>query len=121
MRDEKEQDDSGKGRGQCGDDDEWVEPGLEVHDDQQVDQNDCECQTANQSDVGGPHRTVLPAKGKKAAAREEFAVSVDDAVHLTSHGAQIPALHRRIDVDYAPNVVVVERDWLTGPLNRCDI
>src|SRR6202034_4504032 len=121
MRNEKEQDDSGKGRGQCGDDDEWVEPRLEIHDDQQIHQDDRKTQTANQSYIGGPHRAVLTAKGNKATAWKQFAVSVDDPVHLTSYRTQIPALDRRIDVDSALDVVVVDRDRLNRPLDRRDV
>ena len=41
-RDEEEKNDSGERRGKRGDDDERIEPGLEVDDDEQVDEHDGE-------------------------------------------------------------------------------
>ena len=70
MGDEKEQDDAGKGRGQCCDDDKWVEPRLEIYDDQQLHQDNRKTQTATQAYIGTPHRAILAANGNKAAARK---------------------------------------------------
>jgi hypothetical protein len=48
MRNEKEQDDSGKGRRQCRDDDERIKLRLEINNDEQIHQNDRKTQAANQ-------------------------------------------------------------------------
>ena len=57
----------GEGGGQRRDDDERIEPGLEVHDDQQVDEHDREGEAAEEPEVGGPHGLDLAAQGDEAA------------------------------------------------------
>ncbi len=49
------------GRGKRRDDDEGIEPGLEVDDDQQVDEQDGEREAEEQADVGAVHRLDLAA------------------------------------------------------------
>ena len=49
VRDEQEQNDPGQRRRQRRDDDERIEPRLEVHDDQQIDQDNREAQPDEQS------------------------------------------------------------------------
>jgi hypothetical protein len=56
LRQEEHPDDAGQGRRQRRDDDESVDPGLEVDDDQQVDQQDSESEAAEEADERGPHR-----------------------------------------------------------------
>jgi len=62
VREEEKQNDSSQRCGECGNDDERVKPGLKVHYDEQVHQDDCKAQATDQADVGGAHRTVLAAK-----------------------------------------------------------
>src|ERR1700691_1045247 len=46
---EQEDDNAGQSRRQSGDDDEWVEPGLKIDDDQQINENDGRSQACQQS------------------------------------------------------------------------
>ncbi len=51
VREEQETNDAGKGSRKCGDDDEGIQPRLKVHHDQEIDENDGENESAQQSDV----------------------------------------------------------------------
>ena len=72
---EEEEHDAGERRGQRGDDDEGIEPGLEVDDDQQVDEHDGEEQAEEQTDVGAVHRLDLTAHADEVAAGERAGCS----------------------------------------------
>src|SRR5271155_5488047 len=67
---EQEDDNAGQSRRQSGDDDEWVQPGLKIDDDQQINENDGSGQTCQQSFIGSSHRYKLAAYAKETAARE---------------------------------------------------
>jgi hypothetical protein len=56
--------------GQGGDDEEGVEPGLEVDHDQEVDEQDGEGEAGEQADVGLGHGFALAAEDDLGAARE---------------------------------------------------
>ena len=56
MSEKQEDDDAGQRGGQSGNDDKRIEPGLKIDDDQQVDQDDGETETSQQTNVGRPHR-----------------------------------------------------------------
>ena len=75
VREEEEEHDAGERRGQRGDDDERIEPGLEVDDDQQIDQHDGEDQADEQADVGAAHGLDLAAHVDEAAARQSLPCS----------------------------------------------
>jgi hypothetical protein len=73
-------DDAGKRGRQRGDDDERVGPGLEVHDDQEIDQHDCAQQAEQQAGEGAVHGLHLAEQYdggsfrqslRKAASRSE--------------------------------------------------
>ena len=68
--DEEEEDDAGKRGRQRGDDDEGIEPGLEVDHDQQIDEHDGEGQAGEQAEVGAVHGFDLAAQRDEGAARQ---------------------------------------------------
>jgi len=68
---EQEDHDAGQRRRQRGDDDEGVQPGLKVHDDQQVGEDDGEDEPLEQPAVRRPHGVELAAHGDEAAAGQE--------------------------------------------------
>src|ERR1700733_7399025 len=121
VRNEEKQNDSGQRRRQCGDDYERGKPGLEVHHDEQVDQDDGKAQATDEADVGRLHRAVLAAYGHETAARKRFAIRIDNSAHFAPNRAKVAILHRRIDIDYAADVVVIDRGKFTGALNRSNI
>src|SRR5207237_8747854 len=100
-----------------GDDDEGIEPGLEVHDDQQVDEHDGEGEPGQEPDVGRPHGPQLPAHREEAAARELGPVGVRDPGDVTADGAEIAVLHGAVDVDDAADVVVGEHGHLAAAVD----
>ncbi len=61
-------DDAGQRRRQRRDDEEGIEPGLEVDHDEQVDQQDGKRQSGEQADVGLLHGLALPAQDEVRAA-----------------------------------------------------
>ena len=59
---EQEPHDSGQRRRQCGNDEKWVQPGLEVDHDEQVNQHHGENQATEQANIGPVHGLALPAQ-----------------------------------------------------------
>ena len=102
-------------------DHERIQPGLEVHNDQQINESDCEHRSANEAGVRLAHRPVLAAQSDEAAARQLFAVCVYDPVNVLSDRAKIAILKRSIDFDNAANVVVINGFRFRCPMDRCDI
>ena len=66
----KRPDHAGQRAGQRGDDDERIEPALEIDDQQQVDQHDGHDQPDAQAGEAGVHRLRLAAQHDEAAARQ---------------------------------------------------
>ena len=62
MRNQQRPDDPDQRAGQCRDDDQRVEPGLEVDDQQQVDEHDRAEDAEREAAVGGRHRRNLAAQ-----------------------------------------------------------
>src|SRR5712675_2635822 len=106
---EQETDDASKRGRQRSDDDERIEPGLKVHYDQEIDQNDGEDESAQQPEVGSAHGLQLALNGYEAAARQGLSVGIYNACDLAAHRSQVAALHVGVDIDYATNVVM--RDY----------
>ena len=77
--DEEKQNDTGQRRGQRSNDDERVKPGLEIHHDQQVHQDDRKAQPTDQADIRSAHRAVLAADRNEASARKRLPIRVDDS------------------------------------------
>ena len=66
---EQHPDDAGQRRRQRRDDDERIDPGLEVHDDQQIDQHDRAEQAEQQAREGAVHGAHLAAQRDRRALR----------------------------------------------------
>ena len=92
--------------GKRGDDDEGVQPRLEVDDDQHVHQNDAKTRPASKPMVRAAHRLVWPRTRDEGAARQRMAVVRHDPLDVPCHRAQIAALHRAVDIHHAADVVV---------------
>src|SRR5258707_8008879 len=103
---EQETDDASKRGRKRGDDDERIEPGLEVHYDQEIDQNDGEDESAQQPEVGSTHGLQLALNGYEAAARQGLSVGIYNACDLAAHRSQVAALNVCVDIDYPTNVVM---------------
>jgi hypothetical protein len=84
---EEEHDDARQRGGQRRDDDERIEPGLEVHDVQQVDEHDREGEAAEEADVGGAHGFDHPAQtGQDRVLRLAVALQVATLdLHVDRH------------------------------------
>src|ERR1700745_2624671 len=106
MCNEQETNDASKRGGKGGNDDERIEPGLKVHYDQEIDQNDGEDEPAQQPEVGSAHGLQLALNGYEAAARQGLSVGIYDACDLAANRSQVAALNVGVDIDYATNVVM---------------
>ena len=102
---EQHPDDAGERRWKRHDDHERIDPGLEIDDDQQIDQDDRHRQTDKQLPVGIRHGAGLPANRDGRTFGQVRAGIVDDFLHLGGDTAKIAALGRRIDVDDRPDIV----------------
>ena len=98
---EQKDHDSGHGGGKRGDDDERIEPGLKVNDDQKVDQDDGKHQAAEQAAEGRLHGVDLAADDQLRSARQFFARLGDNAIDVGGDAAQVAILHVAEDVDGA--------------------
>ena len=70
VRDQQHPEDAGQRAGQRRDDDEGIEPGLEIDDDQQIDQDDGDGHARAQAGERGVHGGHLPAALHLRAARQ---------------------------------------------------
>src|ERR1700722_758005 len=118
---EQETDDAGKRGGKRSDDDEWIEPGLKVHYDQEIDENDGEDEPAQQPKVRSAHGLQLALNGHEAAARQGLSIRIYDVRDLAANRSQIAALDGCVDIDHTPNVVVVNHFHLVRAFDRGNI
>src|SRR5258707_1174399 len=121
MREEKKDDDAGESGGERGDDDEGIEPGLEIQDDKQVDENDGEDQAAEEAGVRGAHGFELSADADEATARERGSVGSDDAINVAADGAEVAVLYVGVDIEDAANVVVIDGFHFAGAVDGGDV
>src|SRR4029077_4882271 len=103
---------------QRGDDDERIEPGLEVHDDQEIDEHDGEGEAAEQADIRSTHGLDLAAQGDETPAGEVRPIGVHDARDVPAHRAEVAILHRTVDVDHPAGVVVRDHRHAAGAGDR---
>src|SRR5580692_8140350 len=103
-RDEQEHHNTRKRRRQRHHDDEWIQPRLEVDNDQHVDEKNREDKTADETDVRTLHGPKLPPQCDKASSRQVLLVAVDYPVHFAPDSAEIPSLDGAIDIDHPSNV-----------------
>src|ERR1700733_3810616 len=111
---EKEQDNAGKRCGKCRDDDEGVEPRLEVNHHQQVNKSNRKRKTGNQANVGGLHCLNLSANSHEGSAGNRLLVVGDDLIDRLTDSSKIAALHRSVDIKHSPNVVMIDHLHLTA-------
>jgi KaiC/GvpD/RAD55 family RecA-like ATPase len=64
---------------------------------------------------------VLAARRYKAPTRKQRFIRLHDAVHITTYRTEIPILYRGVDIDYATNVVVIDRGKLTRSMYGSNI
>src|SRR5260370_40747644 len=121
MRDKQESDDASKRGRKCRDDDEGIEPGLKVHHDQEVDENDGKDESAQQPEVRAAHRSQLAPNGNEAAARQGLSVGIDNARYLAAYRTQVSALDGGINIDHAPDVVMRDYFHLVRPFDGSDV
>src|ERR1700730_10036446 len=93
-----------EGRGQRGNHNERIEPGLKVDYDQQVNKHDREGKSTQQTDVGGAHGLNLSTDNHSRTTRQLLARGVYDLVYITSHAAQIASCDRAKDIDNGRHV-----------------
>ena len=75
-----------------------IDPGLEIDDDQQVDQHDRPGEAQDQPRKGGVHRLYLTTQRHRRALGTIMLGRFQDFLDVARHRAQIAALCRRVDV-----------------------
>ena len=90
-------------------DDQRVDPGLEQHHQQRIDQHDRQDQAFAQIGEGGVHHLVLAADVDVRGGGKRRLQLVDHALDVGGHAAQIAAVDIGVDVDDALHRVVVDR------------
>src|SRR5271156_4444551 len=118
MRDEQEPGNACECRGQRGNHDERIEPGLKVDDDEQVYQYDRECQSTQKADVRSSHGLNLSADNDSRTARQLLAGGANDLVYVPRNAAEVAAGDRTEDVDDWRDVVVGDNRHSCSPLGR---
>jgi hypothetical protein len=103
---EEREDDPTERRRQRGDDDERIQPRLEIHHDEQVEQEHGEDEAGQKPHVGIVHRPGLAAQREERAARERGRIFRDHFLHVAAHRAEIAILRRAVNVDHAADVVL---------------
>ena len=104
--------------GQRHQDDEGVQPGLEVHRHQQVHQHHREDHPQAQAEERRLHGLDLSAQIERRAARQMRLFLAHDLPHFRAHAAQVPPVHIGIHVEDRPHVVVVDDHGHVGTLHR---
>src|SRR5438876_7617722 len=86
--------------GQRGNDNEWIEPGLEIDDDQKISKHDRTEQAKAQACNRIFHGLDLAANRDVAALRQVFFDGLNALLDFVSHAAKVAAIHGRVDVDH---------------------
>src|ERR1700678_1486702 len=98
-RDEQEPDDSRKRARQSHQDDERIEPGLEIHDDEQINENNRKREPPEQARKRRIHGQNLAADDELRAPWQVLLVFLDDRVDLARKTSQIASLYGAENVD----------------------
>ena len=98
-RDEQHPNDAGERRRQRADDDERVEPGLEVDDDKQIDQHDRQRQAGEQLACRPPSSSPSARATRQSRRAARPSRSPQDLPDVAGNGAEIAAGVGRINVD----------------------
>ncbi len=105
-RQEQRPGDSTERRRQSHDDDERVEPRLEVDHDDEVDQHDGQRETGQELHVGRAHGRKLPAKHDGRTPWRAGGHASDDLVYGAADRPKIASLHAGVDVDHRLNCIM---------------
>src|SRR5207247_10553093 len=106
--DEEQPHDAAEPGGQRGDDDERIEPGLEVDDQEQIDEQDGEDQAEAQANEGGVHALDLAAHGDRVTGRQLGSELGRDLLDGGGDAAKVAVLHVGIDVEDRLHVRVAD-------------
>ena len=112
---EQDPEDAGQRPGQRGQDDERVQPRLEVHHHEEVDEQDREDQAGRQPEERAVHALHLAADHDRAAARQFLPGRVHDLLDVGRDGPEVTALDVGVDVVGRLDVVVVDVRRLRAP------
>ena len=103
---------SGKRAGERGEDDEGIEPALEIDHEQQVDERDGHHEPDTEADEARAHRLRLAPQNDRAALRQCLLRLGDEWIDVVEYAGEIASAHSAEDVDHGPHVVV-RIDWRT--------
>ena len=104
-REEQHPADAGQGRRQRRDDDEGVDPGLEIDDNQQI-HHDNRHHEAHAQLTNEAHMVCAwPRTAIRRAARQLRAQGIDQGLDFIGNAAQVPALHADVDIDSRGQVI----------------
>ena len=117
----KHPDDSAQRAGQRHDDDERVGPRLEIHDHQEVNEDDGKDETAAETCERAIHALDLPTNTRERAARQFRFETVYHFVDFIGHAAEIARLHVGKHVKNRLHIVMVHDDRRFAPLDRREI
>ncbi len=106
MRQKQPPHDAGQRGGQRGDDDERVEPALEIDHQQEINQHNRAHQTNGQTQKAGAHRFGLAAHDNAATARQVFFDFFDERLEVAQHAAEIAPVHVSININDGNDVVM---------------
>src|SRR6202034_1176562 len=115
---EKYPDNTGQRARERGDDDEGVEPRLEIDDDDQINQHDGAGEAEIELTIGAAHRLDLPAEHEVGTTRHLLAGLIDNAVDVRGNRTKIASLNCAVDI-YDRLHVVVRND--AGTRSRSDL
>ena len=108
MRAEQRPQDATECPGKGHDDDKWVKPALEVDDQQQIHEEDCEHNSRSESDKRLVHALDLAAHCQGGSLRQVVLVLRENLVDLACHASQVSPLNVCINIKNRLNVVVVD-------------
>jgi hypothetical protein len=103
---EQHPDDAGERAGQRGDDDEGVEPRLEIDDDDQIDEHDRPSETEIKLTVRAGHGLNLSAQPDIGPVRQIFGRLLQEAFDVRGDPAEIAPLKGGVNVDHRLDVVM---------------
>ena len=110
---EQHPDDAGERGWQRHDDHERIEPGLEVDDDQEVDQDHRHREADDELRIRARHHRHLAAQHDAGALRHVMRRVPHHVPDIRRHSAEVASLRRRVDVDDRADVVMVD-DGVAG-------
>src|SRR4029077_4209744 len=88
---------------------------------QEIDENDGEYESAQQPEVRGAHGLQLTPNGDEAAARQGCTIGIDDARDIAAHCSQVAPVNCGVNIDHAPDVVVVDHFHFVCALDGSDV